>query len=303
MPFSDCMWMTVPGSRNDGASMGMPMPRLTYMPSLSSLAARLTMRSRRRRASSLPMAPSDGDEPFSSRRTSTSARFGTVDWTTRLTLRARRQEGQLVRARSASRKEREDAQDAGEVDLVRVDGADGDDLLGLDDRHLGRASHGAREVLRGVAVRGEEGRASQRLEPEEEEESRRRAEEDAPEDAVAVLVGLPHLDERIVALDRLLHDVALAAKLAHLARLARDLDLLAALLVPDRDLARLHRRAVPGRRVERRDARAAGTAPLGERALRRQLERDLAVEVQALEVLRDEKESQHVGALSEASTR
>jgi hypothetical protein len=31
IPFSDCMWMTVPGSRKDGASIGIPIPRLTYI--------------------------------------------------------------------------------------------------------------------------------------------------------------------------------------------------------------------------------------------------------------------------------
>lgn len=46
MPFSDSRTISVPSGRKAGAARGMPMPRLTYMPSLSSWAARLIMRSR-----------------------------------------------------------------------------------------------------------------------------------------------------------------------------------------------------------------------------------------------------------------
>jgi hypothetical protein len=46
IPFSDSSIISVPSGRNAGAARGMPIPRLTYMPSLSSCAARLMMRSR-----------------------------------------------------------------------------------------------------------------------------------------------------------------------------------------------------------------------------------------------------------------
>lgn len=46
MPFSDCRTTSIPGSRKAGVMSGMPIPRLTTMPSVNSLAARLMMRSR-----------------------------------------------------------------------------------------------------------------------------------------------------------------------------------------------------------------------------------------------------------------
>mmetsp|Transcript_35260 Transcript_35260/g.84043 ORF Transcript_35260/g.84043 Transcript_35260/m.84043 type:complete len:217 (+) Transcript_35260:120-770(+) len=45
-PFSLCSSMRMPGARKLDASVGMPMPRFTYMPSSNSCAARLTMRPR-----------------------------------------------------------------------------------------------------------------------------------------------------------------------------------------------------------------------------------------------------------------
>lgn len=54
MPFSDSSTISVPSGRKAGAARGMPMPRLTYMPSLSSWAARLMMRSRFCEASEEP---------------------------------------------------------------------------------------------------------------------------------------------------------------------------------------------------------------------------------------------------------
>ena len=46
IPFSDSKTISVPSGRKAGAASGMPMPRLTYMPSFNSCAARLIMRSR-----------------------------------------------------------------------------------------------------------------------------------------------------------------------------------------------------------------------------------------------------------------
>ncbi len=40
-PFSDCSTMSVPAGMKFATSVGMPMPRLTYIPSGSSRAARL----------------------------------------------------------------------------------------------------------------------------------------------------------------------------------------------------------------------------------------------------------------------
>lgn len=73
--------------------------------------------------------------------------------------------------------------DAREVDGGGVDVADGDDVFGLDDGAGGVAAHGA------VEVGGRE-----------------------PELAVAEAVGLPGLDEGVVAADGLLHDVGFAGE-------------------------------------------------------------------------------------------
>mmetsp|Transcript_31031 Transcript_31031/g.81260 ORF Transcript_31031/g.81260 Transcript_31031/m.81260 type:complete len:218 (-) Transcript_31031:788-1441(-) len=47
MPFSDCSVTVIPSGIKLLASMGIPIPRLTYMPWVNSLAALRTMRSRR----------------------------------------------------------------------------------------------------------------------------------------------------------------------------------------------------------------------------------------------------------------
>src|SRR5580765_541171 len=46
MPFSDCSTMFVPAGMKLATSVGMPIPRLTYMPSWSSRAARWAIWSR-----------------------------------------------------------------------------------------------------------------------------------------------------------------------------------------------------------------------------------------------------------------
>src|SRR4051812_25448154 len=48
MPFSDCRTMWVPAGMKFATSVGMPIPRLTYMPSRSSRAARRATSSRDR---------------------------------------------------------------------------------------------------------------------------------------------------------------------------------------------------------------------------------------------------------------
>ena len=88
----------------------------------------------------------------------------------------------------------------------------------------------------------------------------------AAEDQVARLVGLPGLDERDVGHQRALHHVDVAVELARL-------------------LALGDHRADAGAREEGRDAGAAGAQLLGQRALRRELELELAGQVLALELL------------------
>src|SRR5690606_21578737 len=123
--------------------------------------------------------------------------------------------------------------DARQVDLVRVDRADLDDLLDLG--HADLAGHGAGrvEVARGLA-----------------------------EHQVAGRVGLPRLDQGHVGHQRSLQHVVLAVELAGL-------------------LALGHHGAVAGGGVERRDAGAAGTQPLGPGALRVALQLQLTGQVTA----------------------
>src|SRR5207253_6261999 len=73
---------------------------------------------------------------------------------------------------------------------------------------------------------------------------------------VAPAIALPRLDDREVAANRVLEHAALAGDLAAL-------------------LAFSDLRAKAGGRVERFDPRAAGAQPLGERALRAQLDLEL----------------------------
>ena len=79
-------------------------------------------------------------------------------------------------------------------------------------------------------------------------------------------VGLLRLDERDVGQQRALHDVDVAVELARL-------------------LALGDQRADAGAGEERRNAGAAGAQLLGQRALRRELELELAGQVLALELL------------------
>ncbi len=97
-------------------------------------------------------------------------------------------------------------------------------------------------------------------------------------------VALPRVDERVVGGDAALHDVGRAVELAGLLDRARDRDTAVA-VVAARQPALGHLRSDAGRSEERGDARAAGTQPLGERALRRQLHLELTGQVLARELL------------------
>src|SRR5439155_3119124 len=83
---------------------------------------------------------------------------------------------------------------------------------------------------------------------------------------ISPFVALPRLDDREVAADGAFEHALLAGELARLFALG--------------DL-----RAIAGRRVEALDARAAGAQPLGERALRTQLDLQLSRQEQLLEDL------------------
>src|SRR5690606_18723368 len=96
--------------------------------------------------------------------------------------------------------------------------------------------------------------------------------------------ALPRLDDREVARDGALEHVAPAVELAELL-LRRRLRHRAVGRVLERQAAVADRGAGAGRRVEGRDARAAGAQPLGERALRAELHLELAGQVLALELL------------------
>ena len=88
----------------------------------------------------------------------------------------------------------------------------------------------------------------------------------AAKDEVAGLVGALRLDQRDLGQQGALHDVGVAVELARL-------------------LALGDQRADAGAGEERGDAGAAGTELLGQRALRRELELELAGQVLALELL------------------
>lgn len=62
MPFSEWIQTLTAGGRKDGAKVGIPTPKLTYMPCLSSLAARRAMRLRRAKAADLSDEEVDEDE-------------------------------------------------------------------------------------------------------------------------------------------------------------------------------------------------------------------------------------------------
>lgn len=59
------------------------------------------------------------------------------------------------RSRDGKSDGEENLLDARQVNLVGVERSDRHDLLGLNQGHLGRPRHHSREVVRGVAVRGE----------------------------------------------------------------------------------------------------------------------------------------------------
>ncbi len=101
---------------------------------------------------------------------------------------------------------------------------------------------------------------------------------------IAELVGPVRLDEGVVAVDRVLEQVALAVEHLDILRV-RELVRRAVGLVPQRQLARLDDGAERSGRVEGWDALAAGRASLRQGALRRELELDLAGQVHLLELL------------------
>src|SRR5690606_9539409 len=108
-PFSDCSHTSTPSGMWLATRVGRPMPRLTYMPSLSSCAARLAISSR---VQAMSVASSHGA---------------------------------LLDALLGVRVVHDAIDiDAGQVHLVRVEVADLDDLLHLGDADL--AGHGAGRV-------------------------------------------------------------------------------------------------------------------------------------------------------------
>ncbi len=145
--------------------------------------------------------------------------------------------------------------DAGGVDVVRIELAHLDELLDLGDGDLGRRGHHRVEVHRRVPV-----------------------------DEVAEAVASPRLDDREVAADGRLEHVGAPVELARLL-LRRVLGDRPVRRVAHGQAAVAHGRAGAGRRVERRDAGAARAQALGERALRRELDLELAREVLPLELL------------------
>src|SRR3546814_11642380 len=83
--------------------------------------------------------------------------------------------------------------DAGQVDAVGVEAADGDDFLDLGDADLCRGRHRLVEVARGLA-----------------------------EDEVAALVGLPPLDDGEVGEDAAFADIILSVKILHFLALGNE---------------------------------------------------------------------------------
>ena len=129
-------------------------------------------------------------------------------------------------------------EDARGVDVLGVEFAGFDELLDLGDRDP--AGHGAQRV----------------------EVARRRV-----VDEVAVPVAAGRADEREVGDDPVLQHVVPAAELADLLRRRGDRDRAVGVVAPRQPTVG-DQGADAGRGVERRDARAAGPQPLGQRALR-----------------------------------
>src|SRR5262252_343861 len=119
IPFSDCSTMCIPAGTKFATSVGMPMPRFTYMPSRSSRAARWAIWSRFRAGiSGAPLA----DGPLLDR---------------------------FLEARSG-----DDALhvDAGRVDAVGLELAGLDQGLDLGDGDASRGRHHRVEVARGLSI-------------------------------------------------------------------------------------------------------------------------------------------------------
>ena len=62
----------------------------------------------------------------------------------------------------------------------------------------------------------------------------------SPEDAVSILISLPHLNKSIITLNSLFHNIALSIELSLLSLLSWNLDSLSALSIPDWDLSSLN---------------------------------------------------------------
>src|SRR5919204_3104652 len=142
----------------------------------------------------------------------------------------------------------------GEMDVVGVEVPGRDELFDLDDRRAGRHGHRGVEVARAEA-----------------------------EAEVAVRIRPPRVDERDVGGERGLQQVPPPVELAHLSGPA-PLDDLAVRPVALGEAAGLDVRAGSGRREERGDAVPARPQPLRERALRGELDLDLAGQEAPLQV-------------------
>src|SRR4051812_41893844 len=123
-------------------------------------------------------------------------------------------------------------ENAGRVNLIRVDLAGGHEMLDLGHRDLAGARHHRVEIARRLSV-----------------------------DEIALAVALPGVDEAYVGDEAPLHDVGLAVKLPRLFALGDN--------GADASLGE-----------EGGDAGAAGADALGERALRREFELELAGEIE-----------------------
>ena len=143
----------------------------------------------------------------------------------------------------------------GSVDVVGVELARLDELLDLGDRDPPGHRDQRVEVARGLV-----------------------------EDQVAVPVALRRAHQREVGDDRLLEHVLAAVEDARLLRRRGERDRPVRRVAP-RQAALGDLRADAGRRVEGGDPGAAGAQPLGQRALRGQLDLELAREVLPLELL------------------
>ena len=145
--------------------------------------------------------------------------------------------------------------DARDVDGIRLDTADVDDVLGLDDCDFGVARHGAVEVLRAEA-----------------------------ELHVAEAVRFVRFDEGVVALDAFFHDVAFACEDLDVSwcRVLRDG---AVAVVSQGELAGLHDSTKGSGCVEGGYACATGATAFGEGALGGEFELQLAGEIHLLKDL------------------